>query len=135
MRNLFFALLFTLCTTVSAGPVKIRVHQFYNDRTTTSTISAIEPLKSWTGIKTFQATGTTSAGAGAATIIVYGSNANSTVVTDWAVLCTITLVLGTTSSGDACTTNADFAYNQVRVSAISGTDASVDVYVAGGANQ
>ncbi len=132
MFKLLYALLFTLCTGASAA-TKIKVHQFYNDRTTTSTISDIAPIEAWSGNKTFSANGTTSAGAGAATVIVYGSNVNSTVVGDWAVLCTITLVLGTTSSGDGCVTNADWKYNQVRVSAISGTNAKVDVFVAGGA--
>ncbi len=131
MSKLFFAFLFTLCMTATAAD-KIKAHQFYDGRTSTSTISTITPIAAWPGIKTFQATGATSAGAGAATIIVYGSNVSSTDVTDWAVLCTITLTLSTTSSGDACVTNADYKYNQVRVSAISGTNAAVDVYVAGG---
>lgn len=84
------------------------------------------------GVKTFQATGLVSATTGAATILIQGSNVDSSVDADWVLLCTITLTLGTDSVGDGCATNADWRYQRARVSAISGTDAAVNVYVSGG---
>ena len=75
--------------------------------------------------KTFQANGTTSAGAGAATIKVQGSLDNST----WIDLGTITLTLATTVSGDGFVNVAPWLYVRGNVTAISGTDATVNLYM------
>ena len=80
--------------------------------------------------RTFQATGTTSAGAGAATIKIQGSNvAAPSVDGDWVDLGTITLTLATTKSGDGFTSDAPWLHIRGNVTAISGTDGSVDVYM------
>lgn len=77
------------------------------------------------GVKTFQADGTTSAGAGAATIIVKGRCRPG--VGSWDTIGTITLTLGTTATSDSFT--SDDRYGEVcgEVTAISGTDASVNL--------
>ncbi len=96
----------------------------FNDRTTTGYSSTAQPFD---GIKTFQATCATSSGAGAATVIIYGGNVDSSVATDWPALCTISLVLSATSIGDACVSDSNYLYYRARVSAISGTNAACDV--------
>lgn len=77
------------------------------------------------GTKTFQADGTTSAGAGAATILVQGSLDNVNFDT----IGTITLTLATTTSSDSFTSNDRYKYHRGNVSAISGTNASVNLRV------
>lgn len=84
--------------------------------------------------RSFQAMGTTSAGAGAATIIIQVSNvADPELATDvdWLTLGTISLTLGTTQVTDGFAPAVHAAYRWVRakVSAISGTDAAVDVWM------
>jgi hypothetical protein len=83
---------------------------------------------------TLHAYGETSAGSGAATIIIEVTNieapATATTV-DWVTACTISLTLGTTRTGDACTIAAPWRLIRARVSAISGTDASVNVRIGG----
>lgn len=76
------------------------------------------------GITTFQASGTTSAGAGAATIVIQVSNDDD----NWITAGTITLTLGTvaTSDGFAFTGNWDKA--RANLTAISGTDAAVSAF-------
>jgi hypothetical protein len=73
---------------------------------------------------TFQAWGTTTAGAGAATINIEGSNHTSA---PWITLGTITLVLGTTAVTDGFVVSAPWLYTRANVTAISGTGASVTV--------
>jgi len=80
--------------------------------------------------RTFQATGTTSAGAGAATIKVQVSNVETpTVDGDWIDLATLSLTLGVTQTTSG--TNSDQAWRHVRgnVTAISGTDATVTLWM------
>lgn len=72
---------------------------------------------------TFQADGTTSSGAGAATIVVEVSNNGS----NWLTAGTITLTLSTTSSSDGFALDAPWVWVRGRVSAISGTGASVNL--------
>jgi len=82
--------------------------------------------------RTFQAMGTTSAGAGAATIIIEASDkASPTESTnvDWTTLGTITLTLGTTQTNDGFVSYASWRWIRARVSAISGTDATVNAYM------
>ena len=75
--------------------------------------------------RTFQARGQTTAGAGAATILVEVSNDNS----QWANLGTITLTLSTTTSTDGFASDAAWRYVRARISAISGTNAAVSVWM------
>lgn len=82
--------------------------------------SAVQNLA---GVKTYQADGTTSAGAGAATILVQGSNDG----TNWDTIGTITLTLATTTSSDSFASDDRYAHIRGNVSAISGTDASVNL--------
>lgn len=109
---------------------RIRNQVLFSGRTTTGNSEHVNIPHA--GVKTFQATGAVSASTGAATILIQGSNVDSAVDTDWVLLCTITLSLTTTSVGDGCATNADWRYQRARVSAISGTNAAVNVYVSGG---
>lgn len=92
--------------------------------TEATTVAAGSTLVNPNAQKTYQANGVTSAGAGAATILVQGSNDNGA---SWDTIGTITLTLGTTRTSDSFT-SAD-RYSQVRgnVTAISGTDASVNL--------
>lgn len=79
-------------------------------------------------LRTFSASGTTSAGAGAATVIVYGSTLGTTT---WVSLGTITLTLATTitavTNTDGFVSQAPWPYLCARVTAISGTNAAVTV--------
>lgn len=75
--------------------------------------------------RTFQATGTTSAGSGAATVKVQVSNDNS----NWIDLGTITLVLGTSATSDGFSSDAAWKYVRGNVTAISGTNATVSLYM------
>lgn len=73
--------------------------------------------------RVYAARGTTSAGAGAATILIQGSLDG----TNWITLATITLTLATTSSADGFASTAPWPYIRANVSAISGTGAAVTV--------
>lgn len=70
---------------------------------------------------TFQAYGTTSSGTGAATIEVQVSNDNTNFLT----LGTITLTLGTSATSDGFSADAAWIYTRAKVTAISGTNATV----------
>jgi hypothetical protein len=76
--------------------------------------------------KTYQANGTTGSGSGAATILVQGSNDDSS----WDTIGTITLTLSTTNASDSFTSNDRYLYVRGNVSAISGTSASVNLTAA-----
>ncbi len=81
-------------------------------------------------IRTFQATGTTSNGAGAATIKIQGSNvASPSSDGEWIDLGTITLTLATTVSGDGFVSNAPWRHVRANVTAISGTGAAVTAWM------
>jgi hypothetical protein len=75
------------------------------------------------GYKTFQADGTTSSGAGAATVVVQGSNNG----TNWDTIGTISLTLATTTSSDSFTSSDRYTLVRGNVTAISGTGASVNL--------
>jgi hypothetical protein len=77
--------------------------------------------------RTFQATGLTTAGAGAVSVAVQVSNSN--LSTDWLTLGTISLVLGTTQTSDGITSNAAWEYVRGVVSSISGTGAVVNLWM------
>lgn len=73
------------------------------------------------GRATFQAKGTTSAGAGAATVKVQASNDGS----NWIDVGTITLTLAVTESSDGFASDACWAFWRGNVTALSGTDGTV----------
>jgi hypothetical protein len=84
----------------------------------------------WGEKRTFHATGTTSAGAGAATIIVEASSVDAPSLDgDWVELGTITLVLAVTRSSDGFASDAAWRHVRGRVSAISGTNATVTLWM------
>ena len=87
----------------------------------------------WGAYHTFQATGTTSAGAGAATVVVQVSDVTSPgtgdTSGDWITLGTITLTLSTTSSSDGLASTAAWRWVRGRVTAISGTDGTVQLFM------
>lgn len=77
---------------------------------------------------TFQAYGSTSAGTGAATILVQVSNVD--VDATYITMGTISLTLGTTVTSDGFSSNAAWKYVRYKISAISGTNAAVTVVLA-----
>ena len=78
------------------------------------------------GVKTFQAIGTTSAGAGSATIVIQGTVDQS----NWNTIGTITLTLGTSATSDSFTSDDRFLAVRANVTAISGTGAAVSASMA-----
>lgn len=105
----------------------MRVH----DINTTTLLSAVIATGAGTqyqgksGVKTFQAKGTTTAGAGSATIKVQGSLNG----TDWDDLGTITLTLATTTSSGSFTSDDRYSLIRGNVTTISGTNAAVSLYM------
>ena len=75
------------------------------------------------GKRTFQASGLTTAGAGAATIKIQVSNDAS----NWLDLGTISLTLSSSSSSDGFAADAPWGYVRANLTAISGTNAAVTV--------
>jgi hypothetical protein len=93
--------------------------------TTTVASSAHKPI---TVPRTFQAFGETSAGAGASTIVIEVSDIeNPATDADWILMGTITLTLGTTRTTDGFVSNAAWRNVRARITAISGTNATVSV--------
>lgn len=84
--------------------------------------------KAFPALRTFSASGTTSAGAGSATVIIYGSNLGTDT---WVSLGTITLTLATTitavTNTDGFVSQAPWPFLCARVTAIAGTNATVTV--------
>lgn len=74
---------------------------------------------------TFQATGAVSASTGTATVVVEVSNDNI----NWETLSTITLTLGTTETSDGDYSDAPWKYVRGNVTALTGTDATVYLYM------
>lgn len=74
--------------------------------------------------RTFQAYCATSAGAGAATIKIQGSNVSSPGTNDWVDLGTITLTLSTTQATDGFVSVAPWYKVQANITALSGTGAT-----------
>lgn len=94
------------------------------DATTTATGDTQKPAN-WT--RTFQAYGATSAGAGSATIVIEVSNVETPSTNDWITMGTITLTLSTTRSSDGFASTAAWRNVRARITAISGTNATVSV--------
>lgn len=81
---------------------------------------------------TFQCYGTTSAGAGAATITVEVSNVTSPAAAtsvDWITAGTISLTLGTTQTTDGFAVQSSWRWARVKVTAISGTNGTVSCFM------
>lgn len=74
---------------------------------------------------TFQAYGSTTAGAGSAVVTIQGSNIDN--ANAYVTLGTITLTLGTTITADGFATTAPWKYMRANVTTLSGTGASVNV--------
>lgn len=89
-----------------------------------TTVAAGSAVNGVSCTKTYQATGRTTSGAGAATIQVQGSNDEGNT---WDTIGTITLTLATTAASDGF--SSDDRYQRIRgnVTAISGTGASVNL--------
>jgi hypothetical protein len=77
------------------------------------------------GNRTFQAVGSTTNGAGAATVKIQVSNDAA----NWIDLATISLTLGTTATTDGFASSASWGHVRANVTAISGTGASVSVFM------
>lgn len=75
----------------------------------------------------FQASGNTSASTGAATVLIEVSNDGVNYLT----LGTITLTLGTSATSDGFAVINTWEYYRANLSAISGTGATVSVYMKG----
>lgn len=78
-------------------------------------------------IGTFQAIGSTSSGAGAAVINIYVSNNPSTF--NSTPVGVITLTLGTSNTSDSVEIEGNWSFVRASVASISGTDATVTVYM------
>lgn len=75
--------------------------------------------------KTFQASGSTSAGSGAATVDAKGSNDGD----NWDTIGTISLTLSTDGASDSFTSDDRYKYHRGEVTSISGTGAEVSLIV------
>ena len=126
-------LLILFCALVFSMPAiaqRAANSQLLTDATATGAGTEVQPVCATT--KTFQAYGITSAGAGAATVVIEASNLSSPTAgtrVDWVTLGTITLTLSTTRSGDGFVSDARWRYIRAYVSAISGTNATVNVFM------
>lgn len=130
-RRLFWIVV--VCVFLAAAPraqqgeERIRVNSLLINATTTASGAAFSP---GTGRRTFHAYGITSAGSGAATIVIEVSNlATPAANADWITAGTITLTLGTTRTSDGFATSAGWKHVRARVSAFSGTGATVNVLI------
>ena len=75
----------------------------------------------------FQAVGNTSTSTGAATVLIQVSNDGANFFT----LGTITLTLGTAATSDGFAVANTYEYYRANLSAVSGTGATVSVYMKG----
>lgn len=87
-----------------------------------------EKVSPWSAKKTFQAVGNTSAGVGASTIGIEVSNDG----TNYVEVDELSLTLGTTVTSDTFALDAAWRYVRAVVKTISGTDATVSVYMGFG---
>jgi hypothetical protein len=95
----------------------------FHEATTTSTSDVVN----LTGdVRSWQVAGSTSSGAGAATVVIEVSNVNDS--NSFMELATLSIVLSTTLSSEGFTACIPWKYTRARVSAISGTGASIQVY-------
>lgn len=93
--------------------------------TVTGTPQNVQALRIPTDNKTFQASGKTSTSTGATAVVVEVSNDNA----NWITMGTISLTLGTTTTTDGFVSSANWTYVRGRVSSISGTGATVSLFM------
>lgn len=131
MRFLLTFMVLFSATAMAFPDIPVKSYALFTARTTTGYSKVIANRSPQAS---FQAYGTTSAGAGAATILIQVSDVPVPVEAtdvDWITLGTITLTLGTTQTTDGFAKDAPWRHYRAKVSAISGTDASVNVYAGG----
>lgn len=116
LRFLFLAFLF------AAGAASAQTTML---SAVTGTGAGSSVLPAYQGTKTFQAAGTTSAGSGSVTVAVQCSLDG----TNWDTLGSITLTLATTTSSNSFASNDRCRLVRGNVTAISGTGASVSLYL------
>lgn len=109
--------------TINNTTTKGYVQAFSLLKTATTTVASDPQNISGNLLKSFQAVGTTTSGAGAAEILIEGSNDGVNFIE----LSKLTLTLSTTPDIDASAINVPYFLVRARVSAISGTGASVNV--------
>lgn len=80
--------------------------------------------------KVFQARGRTSSGSGSAIVKIQGSNFGGTDSDDWVLIGTITLTLSSSGDTDGFATDAPWSYVRYDVDTLTGTDASVDIFMS-----
>lgn len=84
-------------------------------------------------LRTFQATGITSAGAGTATVTIQGSNVDSpatgTTDADWVDIATFDMTLSTTKTGGGAVSDAPWKHVRAVLASLTGTGAAVSVYM------
>jgi len=93
--------------------------------TVTGTPQNVQALRIPTDNKTFQASGRTTSSTGATSVVVEVSNDN----VNWITMGTISLTLGTTPTTDGFVSIANWTYVRGRVSSISGTGATVSLFM------
>lgn len=96
-----------------------------NNADATGAGSTFDAPRSRGGGMSIQASGTTTAGAGAAVVLLQVSNDGRTFLT----LATISLTLATTESSDGVFSSAYWPYVRGNVSSISGTGAAVSLTI------
>lgn len=122
MTKMLALLLVMICTSLQAGVVK--TDTIITDKTTTGVSGVSKPLGMY---RTFQGFGNVSASTGAATIEIQVSND----CTNYIVIDTLSLTLGTTVTSDYY--ENQYAWKCVRgnVATISGTNAKVSLIIGG----
>lgn len=105
--------------------VWVKCGKVYNLLDAATTVAAGTTKYKDAVLATFQAWGTTTAGAGAAVIRIEASNIDET--NSFVPLGTISLTLGTTITTDGFATEAPWKFVRANVLSISGTNASVNV--------
>jgi hypothetical protein len=123
ISKLMCAVLVMVCITQALGMNPGDRRTLLSAVTTTGAGAAADDVDK--ALRTYQAYGQTTAGSGAATIKVQGSNDN----TNWVDLGTITLTLTTTTVSDGFASNAPWKYVRGNVTALSGTGAAVTLMV------
>lgn len=98
----------------------------YEILTDVTTPVASEAISVGSNNKAFQVKGSTSSGAGAASVVVEVSN---NPAWPWITLATISLTLGTTETSDGVVMLAGWKWVRIRVASISGTEAKVSASV------
>lgn len=94
-----------------------------------TTTSTSESKHVWGNDRTYMASGKTTAGTGAATILIQVTDDPSDEG-NWMTLATITLTLGTTRTADGLGSHVGWPYVRAKVSAITGTGATVSSWVS-----